>query len=473
MGYSTVRFTWITDETSNATNGTTLYNYNTSKKNAEKYDGTNNHWFYKTNTKDAWQVKDISLSQVAENCAVMFDYSGTRLYIAGVQFLGSTQKSLDGNFASEAYWNAWGYTGVTGATTFNAELNDETGVMQVETTGSNNVIYLSSGLITAAKNAGKTYLRISYTASATAGIYEYSGSGALVYNATPRLCYSDALNGGWYRYTIRLSDVGENKGVAIGMVNSTTVGLKDVYFMGTAATSIDYNANIATQRNAWIEVANGKNISMDVAYNQTLGNRTGVITLEASGSTFGSSFAMVLDASIIARAKELGKTQISFAAKTSGRIPCYVYGGTGNLVLNTTQSSWVYEGTVDADSYSNVTVTVGSNVIWKGTMDADNDALSSTVTVNSDGSWSLTGDSYVDVLVNNGTIYKCGYNLTYGSLSGNGTISEGEGIGENYLDNQMNDGRVYSIEGRCLGNEVPENYRGVYIQNGKKFVKTK
>lgn len=149
------------------------------------------------------------------------------------------------------------------------------------------------------------------------------------------------------------------------------------------------------------------------------------------------------------------------------------HGGTGNLVLNTTQSSWVYEGTVDADSYSNVTVTVGSNVIWKGTMDADNDALSSTVTVNSDGSWSLTGDSYVDVLVNNGTIYKCGYNLTYGSLSGNGTISEGEGIGENYLDNQMNDGRVYSIEGRCLGNEVPENYRGVYIQNGKKFVKTK
>jgi hypothetical protein len=148
------------------------------------------------------------------------------------------------------------------------------------------------------------------------------------------------------------------------------------------------------------------------------------------------------------------------------------HGGTGNLVLNTTQSSWVYEGTVDADSYSNVTVTVGSNVIWKGMMDADNNALSSTVTVNSNGSWSLTGDSYVDVLVNNGTIYKCGYNLTYGSLSGNGTISEGEGVGENYLDEQMNDGRVYSIEGRCLGNEIPENYRGVYIQNGKKHMKT-
>ena len=146
--------------------------------------------------------------------------------------------------------------------------------------------------------------------------------------------------------------------------------------------------------------------------------------------------------------------------------------GTGNLILNTTQSSWVYEGDADADSYSNINVTVGSNVIWKGTMDSDNDAMSSSVTVNSDGSWSLTGNSYVDVLVNNGTIYKCGYDLTYGSLSGNGTISEGEGIDENYLDNQINDNRVYSVEGRYLGDEVPENYRGVYIQNGKKHVKT-
>ena len=48
------------------------------------------------------------------------------------------------------------------------------------------------------------------------------------------------------------------------------------------------------------------------------------------------------------------------------------HGGTGNLILNTTQSSWVYEGAVDADSYSNVTVTVGSYVIWRGNMDSDN-----------------------------------------------------------------------------------------------------
>ena len=145
-------------------------------------------------------------------------------------------------------------------------------------------------------------------------------------------------------------------------------------------------------------------------------------------------------------------------------------GGTGNLILLTTEDSWTYTGNVDADSYSNSTVTVGENVIWNGTNDDDDDAISANVTVNSDGIWNLTGDSYVSTLVNNGIINKCGYNLTYGSLSGNGTINEGESVGEIYFD-ENTDNRVYSVEGRYLGTEVPENYRGVYIQNGKKHVK--
>ena len=150
------------------------------------------------------------------------------------------------------------------------------------------------------------------------------------------------------------------------------------------------------------------------------------------------------------------------------------HGGTGNLILNTAQSGWTYTGNVDADSYSNVTVTIGSNVIWNGTMDADNNALSSTITVNSDGSWTLTGDSYVDVLVNNGTIYKNGHSLTYGSLSGNGTISDGTGIGEVYSEEDLiKDNRIYTLDGKHLGTTVPEDYRGVYIQNRKKHVKTR
>lgn len=147
------------------------------------------------------------------------------------------------------------------------------------------------------------------------------------------------------------------------------------------------------------------------------------------------------------------------------------YGGIGNLVLYTTEDSWTYEGDVDADSYSNVTVTVGENVIWKGVMDSDNDASSSTVTVNADGSWTLTGNAYVDVLVNNGTIYTNGHTLSYGSLSGSGSISSGTGIEEHSTVSPVIDGKVYSIDGRCLGTKVPEGFHGLYIKDGKKYVK--
>ena len=147
------------------------------------------------------------------------------------------------------------------------------------------------------------------------------------------------------------------------------------------------------------------------------------------------------------------------------------HGGTGNLILNTTQSSWTYTGNVDADSYSNVTVTVGSNVTWNGTMDSDNNALSSAVTVNENGIWILKADSYVDVLTNNGTIHTAGHTLTYGSLSGNGTIDNETSISEISDENLVNDGIIYTIDGRSLGTTLPDGFRGIYIQNGKKQLK--
>lgn len=147
------------------------------------------------------------------------------------------------------------------------------------------------------------------------------------------------------------------------------------------------------------------------------------------------------------------------------------HGGTGNLILSTTEDYWTYEGTVDADSYSNVTVTVNDNVSWTGAMDTDNDALSSTVTVNSGAEWVLSANSYVDELVNNGTICTNGYTLNYGSLSGSGTISEGSGIGENNLVSPAGDNKIYTLDGRCLGTTLPDDFRGMYIQNGTKYVK--
>ena len=47
-----------------------------------------------------------------------------------------------------------------------------------------------------------------------------------------------------------------------------------------------------------------------------------------------------------------------------------------------------------------------------------------------------------------------------------------EGIGEiSEETNTLNDNLFYTLDGRCLGAKLPESYKGVYIFNGKKFVK--
>ena len=47
-----------------------------------------------------------------------------------------------------------------------------------------------------------------------------------------------------------------------------------------------------------------------------------------------------------------------------------------------------------------------------------------------------------------------------------------EGIGEiSEETNTLNDNLFYTLDGRCLGAKLPENYKGVYILNGKKYIK--
>ena len=45
------------------------------------------------------------------------------------------------------------------------------------------------------------------------------------------------------------------------------------------------------------------------------------------------------------------------------------------------------------------------------------------------------------------------------------------GIGEISEENTINDNMYYTLEGRCLGVKLPENYKGVYILNGIKYIK--
>ena len=147
------------------------------------------------------------------------------------------------------------------------------------------------------------------------------------------------------------------------------------------------------------------------------------------------------------------------------------YGGTGNLVLLTTQDAWSYTGNVDADSYSNVTVTVGENVTWNGAVDTDNNASSANVTVNEGAVWVLTANAYVNKLVNNGIITN-GYTLKAKATTGTGTQQttpvDEVVIDQSALTNQPVS--VYTIDGQYVGTTDVSTIHGVYIINGKKVL---
>lgn len=111
-----------------------------------------------------------------------------------------------------------------------------------------------------------------------------------------------------------------------------------------------------------------------------------------------------------------------------------------------------------------------SNGTYSGQVKYDS-GYTANVTINSDATWNLTANTSVCAIVNNGTINTNGYTLTYTSISGSGTINDGTGIEENFDETIVNDGKIYTLDGRCLGKTLPDNFRGIYIQNGKKHVK--
>lgn len=46
-----------------------------------------------------------------------------------------------------------------------------------------------------------------------------------------------------------------------------------------------------------------------------------------------------------------------------------------------------------------------------------------------------------------------------------------DGVADIPAETVVPDNRIYTLDGRCFGTELPESFRGVYIRNGKKFVK--
>lgn len=114
-----------------------------------------------------------------------------------------------------------------------------------------------------------------------------------------------------------------------------------------------------------------------------------------------------------------------------------------------------------------------ANGDYTGTVKQD-DGYTANVTVQSSATWNLTANTTVTTLVNNGTINCNGYTLSYSTHSGNGTINTNggtTGINDVEVEHQVRDPRVFTLDGRYLGTEVPATFRGVYLQNGKKHVK--
>lgn len=148
------------------------------------------------------------------------------------------------------------------------------------------------------------------------------------------------------------------------------------------------------------------------------------------------------------------------------------YGGTGELVLQ----NGTYSGAVNADKYSNVSVTVESTATWYGSLNSSNVAASSTAAVS--GTWILDSDSYVETLtINSGaTVYTNGYTLSYGTIVNNGTLDTTTSgiteIEEIFAESKViGNPEIYTLSGMKVGEEYYDNNPGMYIIGGKKYLK--
>lgn len=141
--------------------------------------------------------------------------------------------------------------------------------------------------------------------------------------------------------------------------------------------------------------------------------------------------------------------------------------------LNLKLKNGTYTGALNADATGTIYVNVASDAVWEGSIDNASTAKVDTVVVN--GKWVMDKASNVDVLIINSgaTVYTNGYTLTKTKMTNNGTLDTTStgvtGIDAIMTGNTVDSGKTYTIDGRQVnGDNLP---RGIYIRNGKKFVK--
>ncbi len=122
---------------------------------------------------------------------------------------------------------------------------------------------------------------------------------------------------------------------------------------------------------------------------------------------------------------------------------------------------------VMADSQWSTSGAVGNLVLdngsYTGLVKYDS-GYTANVTVNEGATWNLTANTSICALVNNGTINRNGYTLTYTSKSGSGTINETTGIES--LTAAPASEHYYNLNGQ----RVSKAAKGLYIKDGKKAI---
>jgi len=362
---------------------------------------------YTNSTSDANCVKVSGGSLTLTNCT--FTKTGDTSDSDGSSFYGTNSALLGtgGTFnisGGTITTNAKGANGIVcyGGTvnvsnmTINCTANLSRGI---HTTGGGTLVAKHLTITTAGNNSSVIALdKGGGTETVTGGTYTCTGSDCAVLYSTGNLTV-DSITGSSAK-----GEIGVIEGSNYININNSDItsgaGSSSRAMMILQSGSGD----AGTGKHGYINVFRGKLTSTgtETPFIEIVSNCTGTLTLDSVETSIASGILMKVD--------------YNTRWSTSG--------ATGQLILS--GSGTTYTGSILVDSYSAAEVTVNKGVIWKGAYDTTNSGKSTTLT--NTGTWTLTADSYVDKIVNNGVINKNGHTLTYSSLTGNAPIDNATAI---------------------------------------------
>lgn len=296
----------------------------------------------------------------------------------------------------------------------------------------------------------------------------------------------------------------EIDGITIVNNNSVSRGLHATYGGIINASNVDITTNeatsstIATDRGGGTVTVNGGTATANgsksaVIYSTGVMSATDLVGTSAKGEIAvieGDNSISMINCTMTSGSSERGLLMMqSGSGDASGVNPVMTITGTSLTMTDSSAPLLEVATCVTATcTLDNCTVTVPSGILmyvmedsqWSttgatGNLILDNGSYdgivkydsgyTANVTVKAGAVWNLTGNATVSTLVNNGTINKNGYTLTYSSLSGSGTINETTGI--EAVKSQTNKSTpIYNLAGQ----RVSSSAKGIVIKDGKKMV---